>query len=148
MASEISVERQFRFHCSCGATIETGERTARCPACGITLGVRRVRRHRQQQRDSVTYYGNFYPLCRAENKDENRESTAATPISPSWTIPVRRVEKRRQGRNAEGVIRRPWITSRLRARLRSALTNCGLRKIDNGTRLVDERSRVLHTNFQ
>ena len=59
MASEISVERQFRFHCSCGATIETGERTVRCPACGITLGVRRVRRHRQHRRDSVAYYGSF-----------------------------------------------------------------------------------------
>jgi predicted RNA-binding Zn-ribbon protein involved in translation (DUF1610 family) len=128
MASEISVERQFRFHCSCGATIETGERTVRCPACGITLGVRRVRRHRQHRRDSVAYYGSS--SRRVESQRQQPNSAAATPISPSWTIPVRRVEKRRQSRNSEGIGPRPWITSRLRVWLRSALAYCGWRKID------------------
>lgn len=72
MASEISVERQFHFHCSCGSTIVTGERTVNCTACGVTLGVRRVRRHRQDRRDSVAYYGG------------------------RRTLPVRRVERLRQ----------------------------------------------------
>jgi hypothetical protein len=102
MASEISVERQFRFHCSCGATIEAGERTVRCTACGITLGVRRVRRHRQQRRDAVAYYGSFYPIRRAESQTRQPNSAAATPISPSWTIPVHRVEKRTQSPNTDG----------------------------------------------
>jgi predicted RNA-binding Zn-ribbon protein involved in translation (DUF1610 family) len=100
MASEISVERQFRFHCSCGATIETGEKTVRCPACGITLGVRRVRRHRQHRRDSVAYYGSS--SRRVESQRQQPSTTAATPISPSWTIPVHRVEKRRQSPTTDG----------------------------------------------
>ena len=73
MTSKISVERQFHFHCSCGAITITGERTVTCTGCGITLGVRRVRTHRQRS-DTVTYYGGTFN-CR--------------------TIPVRRVEKRR-----------------------------------------------------
>jgi hypothetical protein len=117
MASEISVERQFRFHCSCGATIETGERTVRCTGCGITLAVRRVRRHRQQRPDSVRYYGSFYPLRRAESQRQQPNSAAAAPISPGWTIPVRRVVNRRQSPTTENVIPR-GITSRLREWLR------------------------------
>jgi len=72
MASEISVERQFHFHCSCGGTTVSGERTVTCTACGITLGVRRARRHRQHRRDCVAYYGS------------------------RGTLPVRRVERPRQ----------------------------------------------------
>ena len=96
MASEISVQRQFIFHCSCGATIETGERTVKCAACGITLGVRRVSRHRQQHPHSVAYYGSSSPLRRVESHRQQLKSTAATPISPGWTIPVDRVERLRQ----------------------------------------------------
>jgi len=69
MTPEVSVERQFRFQCSCGATVVTGEKTVTCTGCGANLGIRRVRRHRQQ-RDSVAYYG-------------------------SRTLPVRRVERHR-----------------------------------------------------
>ena len=55
--SEISVERQFRFRCSCGATTESGEKEVICSGCGAALGIRRVRRHRQQRWDAVAYYG-------------------------------------------------------------------------------------------
>ena len=78
MTPEISVERQFRFYCSCGATMVTGERTVTCTGCGATLGVHRVRRHRQQRPDAVTYYG----------RTRNGRS-----------LKVRRVEKRRQHPN-------------------------------------------------
>jgi len=81
MAPEISVDREFRFHCSCGATITTGERTVTCAACGITLGVRRVRRHRQHSRDTVSYYG------------ERFNSRGA--------LKVRRVERRAQHANVQ-----------------------------------------------
>lgn len=101
MSSEISVERQFHFHCSCGATTVSGERTVTCTSCGITLGVRRVRRHRQHRRDSVAYYGSrgTLPVRRVEERTQNPNADAAipsTPISPNWTIPVRRVERLRQ----------------------------------------------------
>jgi len=71
MASETSVERQFRFQCACGATMVSGEMTVTCSGCGAHLGIRRSRRHRQQRKDSVAYYG-------------------------SRTIPVQRVERLRQ----------------------------------------------------
>jgi hypothetical protein len=56
MTPEIVVERHFHFYCSCGATTLTGERTVTCSGCGRTLGIRRVRRHRQH-RGAVAYYG-------------------------------------------------------------------------------------------
>jgi hypothetical protein len=65
VASEIVVERQFRFHCSCGVTIASGERTVTCARCGAKLGVRRVRRHRQNS-ESVAYYGTRAPVRRIE----------------------------------------------------------------------------------
>ena len=71
MTPETSVERQFRFQCSCGATVVSGEMTVTCTGCGAYLGIRRVRRHRQQRQGSVAYYG-------------------------SRTLPVRRVERHRQ----------------------------------------------------
>jgi hypothetical protein len=70
MTPEVSVERQFRFQCSCGATMVSGETTVTCTGCGSNLGIRRARRHRQRH-DSVAYYG-------------------------SRTLPVRRVERQRQ----------------------------------------------------
>lgn len=57
MAPEVCVERQFRFHCSCGATMVSGEKAVTCTGCGALLGIRRVRRHRQQRQNSVAYYG-------------------------------------------------------------------------------------------
>jgi len=71
MAPEASVERQFRFQCSCGAKIVSGEMRVTCTGCGAQLGIRPIRRHRQQRQDSVAYYG-------------------------SRTLPVRRVERHRQ----------------------------------------------------
>jgi hypothetical protein len=90
MASEISVERQFRFTCSCGATMVTGERTVTCDACGITLGVRRVRRHRQHRKDAVLYYGSTSPR---NLRPVPTTSIPRLPASPGWTLPVHRVEK-------------------------------------------------------
>jgi len=122
MTSELSVERQFRFHCPCGATLVTGERTATCTSCGITLGVRRVRRHRQHRRDSVAYYGS------ASTHTLPRVVPApipSTPSSPSWTLPVRRVEKRRQDPNTETAIPSSRSASRLSAWMKSALASCG-----------------------
>jgi len=52
----------------------SGEQSVTCTGCGADLGIRRVRRHRQGS-DSVAYYG-------------------------SRTLPVRRVERRRQDPNA------------------------------------------------
>jgi hypothetical protein len=75
MTSEISVERQFHFHCSCGAITITGERTVICTGCGVTLGVCRVRRHRQRS-DTVTYYGRNI-LVRRVKKRVQRSNTAA-----------------------------------------------------------------------
>jgi len=97
MTSEISVERQFHFHCSCGAITITGERTVTCTGCGITLGVRRVRRHRQRS-DTVTYYGR--------------------------TIPVRRVEKRRPHLNTTVRVPNTRILSRFSAWVKTALAKC------------------------
>ncbi len=67
MAFDIVVERQFRFHCSCGVTIVSGERTVACSRCGAELGVRRVRRHRQSS-DSIAYYGTRQPVRRIEKR--------------------------------------------------------------------------------
>jgi hypothetical protein len=119
MASEISVERQFRFHCPCGATIVTGERTVTCTACGITLGVRRVRRHRQHRRDSIAYYGSTstHTLPRPASS-----AIPTTPSSPGWTLPVHRVEKRTQIQNTETI---SGIKSRLGAWFKRVLAHCG-----------------------
>ena len=91
MAPEISVERQFRFQCSCGETTESGEKTVICSGCGNTLGIRRVRRHRQRG-NTVAYYGK--------------------------TIRVRRVERHRQQSNlvltapkAQPVLHKPTLSS-------------------------------------
>ncbi len=102
MTSEISVERQFHFHCSCGAITITGERTVTCTGCGITLGVRRVRRHRQRS-DTVTYYGGTFN---------------------GRTIPVRRVEKRRPHLNTTATMPNARIFSRFSAWVKTALAKC------------------------
>jgi hypothetical protein len=141
MASEISVERQFCFHCSCGATTVSGEKEIACSDCGATLGVRRVRRHRQQRRDSVAYYGSSFPIRRAESQRQQPNSAAAAPISPSWTIPVRRVVKRRQSPTTENVIPR-GITSRLRAWLRSTPAYCG-----DASKIRFAEAPLQHTNI-
>lgn len=65
MTADIVVERQFRFHCSCGVTIVSGERTVACTRCGAKLGVRRVRRHRQNS-DSIAFYGTRQPVRRIQ----------------------------------------------------------------------------------
>jgi hypothetical protein len=102
MTSKISVERQFHFHCSCGAITITGERTVTCTGCGITLGVRRVRRHRQRS-DTVTYYGGTFN---------------------GRTIPVRRVEKRRPHLNTTATVPNARILSRFSAWVKTALAKC------------------------
>jgi hypothetical protein len=65
MAPDFSVERQFRFQCSCGATTESGEKTVICSGCGNTLGIRRVRRRRQRG-NTVAYYGKTLRVRRVE----------------------------------------------------------------------------------
>ena len=102
MTSKISVERQFHFHCSCGAITITGERTVTCTGCGITLGVRRVRRHRQRS-DTVTYYGGTFN---------------------GRTIPVRRVEKRRPHLNTTATVPKARIPSRFSTWMKTVLAKC------------------------
>ena len=93
MAIETSVERQFRFQCSCGATTVSGEKTVTCIGCGAHLGIRRVRRQRQRQ-GSVAYYG-------------------------SRTLPVRRVERHRQQPGiaapveAQAIPHKVWVDANL-----------------------------------
>lgn len=99
MAWEVSVERQFRFHCSCGATMVSGERTVVCTACSASLGVRRARRRRQQM-DSVAYYG-------------------------SRTLPVHRVVRYRHTLDTIAATPNPTIISILSAWFKSALAYCG-----------------------
>jgi hypothetical protein len=70
MTPEDSVERQFRFQCSCGAMTVSGDESVTCSGCGCTLVKRRVRRSRQHS-GSTTYYARK-------------------------TLPVRRVERHRQ----------------------------------------------------
>jgi hypothetical protein len=111
MGSEVSVERQYRFHCSCGTTTISGERKVTCTGCGDLLGLRRVRR-RQQLQDSVAYYG-------------------------SSTPPVRRVVRRRHHPNAKGAAL-AGSTSKIGLKLRIALTNLGefliqVSRVDKGT---------------
>jgi len=78
MASEVNVERQFRFQCTCGIATVSGEKTVICTGCGASLGIRRVRRHRQQP-DSVAYYGKrTLPVRRVERYRHNTDSLAAT----------------------------------------------------------------------
>jgi len=89
MEPKISVERQYRFHCLCGATTETGEKTVTCSGCGAVLGVHRVRRYRQHRRNSVAYYGSARPV-------PHRTSPA---VSDGSTVPVRRVERYSQRPN-------------------------------------------------
>ena len=85
MAPETSVERQFRFQCSCGATMESGETTVTCTGCGAYLGIRRVRRHRQQLRDSVAYYGSrTRPVRRVERP---RKQPVTIVAAEAQTIP-------------------------------------------------------------
>lgn len=86
MPPEVSVERQFHFHCFCGATMVTGERTVRCTGCGVTLGVHRVRRHRQQRRDAVTYYGyGTNGRIRVRRVERPRQQPSAAPAEPHGT---------------------------------------------------------------
>jgi len=46
MTSEIApkriAERKYRFHCLCGATLVTTEKTGTCTNCGKAFGIRRV----------------------------------------------------------------------------------------------------------
>ena len=42
------IERDFRFPCPCGATIKLHGKTATCTACGKTIEVRRVRKHKHR----------------------------------------------------------------------------------------------------
>lgn len=105
MEPKISVERQYRFQCSCGATTETGEKTVTCSGCGAVLGVRRIRRHRQHRPNAVAYYGSTRSASRGN------------------TIPVRRVEKHSQ-RLKSGVVLFA-IRSRLRAWFQSKLASRG-----------------------
>jgi hypothetical protein len=72
-----------------------------CAGCGVTLGVRRVRRHRQRP-DTVTYYGRTFK---------------------GRTIPVRRVEKRRPQLNTTATVPNARILSRF-ARVKTALAKC------------------------
>src|SRR5271169_2632540 len=100
MTAEVSVERQFRFQCSCGLTMVSGERTVTGAGCGAYLGIRKARRHRQRS-DSVAYYG-------------------------SRTLPVHRVERprvesRRDNPKAPAEIPNTTFSSRLRAWLKSVL---------------------------
>lgn len=98
MGSEVSVERQYRFHCSCGTTTVSGERKVTCTGCGDLLGLRRIRKRRQLQ-DSVAYYG-------------------------SSTTPVRRVVRRRHNSNEKGAAS-PGSPSQVALKLRIALTKLG-----------------------
>jgi hypothetical protein len=116
MERKISVERQYRFQCSCGATTETGEKTVTCSGCGAVLGVRRIRRHRQHRPNSVAYYGSTRSASRGN------------------TIPVRRVEKHSQrlksavraGTVDEAAVRVLFaIRSRLRAWFQRKLASPG-----------------------
>jgi hypothetical protein len=126
MTSRISVERQFRFHCSCGATTVSGERKVICTGCGDTLGIRRIRRHRQG-RDSVAYYGSSAPARRIESRREQPNTDAAirrTPIAPRWTNPVRRVERLRQDPNLRASMPGTGVGTRLAVWLKSAVAWC------------------------
>jgi predicted RNA-binding Zn-ribbon protein involved in translation (DUF1610 family) len=38
-------ERDFRFHCLCGATIIPSGKAGTCPSCGKTVEIRRSRKH-------------------------------------------------------------------------------------------------------
>lgn len=78
MTSKPTVERQFRFRCSCGAITITGERSVICAGCGDTLGIRRVRR-RQQRRDSVAYYGRTIPVRRSDGRTQQPNRAAIAP---------------------------------------------------------------------
>jgi len=115
LPSEISVERQFRFHCSCGNTTVSGERTVTCSGCGATLGIRRIRRFRQRS-DSVAYY--------------------------SSSLPVRRVETQRQHQNVQVAI--PNLASPLGAWLKRALSNlAGVRQLDRQLQPANKAPRAV-----
>jgi hypothetical protein len=155
MTSEISVERQFRFHCSCGVTIVTGERKVNCTACGITLGVRRVRRHRQDS-GSVAYYGRrTHPVRRVERHREQPNTSDVTPgITMSSTLSswlknalANRGEILQLGLDSETAIQSPGIASRLDAWLKSALASCGeVFKIHRVERPAQRTDTVQHTD--
>jgi hypothetical protein len=139
MASEISVERQFRFHCSCGAITVSGEKKVICTGCGDTLGVRRIRRHRQH-RDSVTYYGGSTPVRRIESR--RGAGISGRSIDPRWTIPVQRIERRIQDPNVRARVPGSGIIARVGALLKSALAYCGnlLKSIQIGKHLPQTRT--------
>jgi hypothetical protein len=157
MTSEISVERQFCFHCSCGATIVTGERRVNCTACGITLGVRRVRRHRQHV-GSVAYYGRrTHRVRRVERKRQQLNPAAVIPgVTMSSTLSswlksalANRGEILQLGLDSETAIPSPGIASRLGAWLKSALASCGeVFKIHRVERPVQHTDTVLHVEAQ
>lgn len=118
MTSKISVERQFRFRCSCGETIVTGEKTVTCGACNHTLVIHRARRRRQRRRDSVSYYGDAIPVYRATHPGPEPSPPAAIQGNPAGrlrTIPVHRVEKHRENSKMEAV----------GAMLKSIFATCG-----------------------
>jgi len=127
MAPEISVERQYHFHCSCGATTLSGERKVTCSGCGDILGIRRIRR-RRQPRDFVAYYGSSVPVRRIGSLRREPNTGAGTSVAPAglgWTNTVQRVERRIQDPNEEARLPRSWVRSRLGTFLKRALASCG-----------------------
>jgi hypothetical protein len=71
---------QFHFHCPCGQITLSGEKTVTCTGCGVSLGIRRVREHRQR-RDSVTYYGiRILPVSQVERHNHAPNAAVPTPI--------------------------------------------------------------------
>jgi hypothetical protein len=157
MTSEISVERQFRFHCSCGATIVTGERRVNCTACGITLGVRRVRRRRQDS-GSVAYYGRrTHPVRRVEKHRQQLNTADVTPgITMSSTLSswlksalANRGEILQFSLASEAPIPSPGMASRFEAWLKNALASCGeVFKIHRVERPVQHTDTVQHVEAQ
>jgi hypothetical protein len=86
MTPEVSVERQFRFQCSCGATMVSGETTVTCTGCGAHLGIRKARRRRQRP-DSVAYYGSTtLPVHRVERPRQEPNASAARPSTTRSSI--------------------------------------------------------------
>ena len=83
MTPDDSVERQYRFQCSCGALTVSGDQSVTCSGCGATLGIHRVRRSRQRS-GSVTYYGRkTRPVHRIER---HQQPPSPAPAAKAQTL--------------------------------------------------------------
>jgi hypothetical protein len=81
VTSDLAVGPKYRYHCSCGATVETSEQKEVCSACGNSIEVLAV---------STTPRGEKYSLRIGRHRRDAIQEPAAWVPPPNWDLPSRR----------------------------------------------------------